>query len=137
MCFISAERSNLSLKENEQRTAELAELLAQSGLRHKQVLGSWEGTNEITFMVLLPSDGITAGSDYLDLSIRNVALSIIKSLMSDFEQDDVLMVESDKSAWSLKTGDYWGQFQSTTQSLAMFGPGYTYDPKTDTYWVVK
>lgn len=129
MCFLSAERSNLSERENQQRTAELHDLLSQSNLGFKEVLGSWKGTNESTFSIVIPTD-YSGG-------LRDEALGIVKSLMNDFDQDDVLMVELDNSAWSLRTGEYWGVFTSVDRTQAMSSPGYTYDYDNETYWIVK
>lgn len=77
--IMSAERANLSIRENIQRTEELQDVLESNGLNYVRAFGRWDRTNEVSLIVKL--------NDY-----RN-DLNFVMNIAKEFEQDAILEVK--------------------------------------------
>lgn len=117
--IISAELSNLSKKENEERTREMAEYFKRDGMltRKMEVIeanGVYKGTKEKSFIVKIDSH-----YDYLWL----------KSLAKKFDQEAILAVDKRNNAYLQILADNssmkLGTFHKVPKSVAETLDAYT------------
>ena len=118
--LISAESPRHDQDENETRSCELASLLRRAGMAYKWVVGQYNGKEEDSFLVITetPSD-----------------LEFMEILRKQFNQLCFLYVDSDRSAtfhWDNLTVPA-GRFVLADATAT----DCTYDPVTETYWVLK
>lgn len=115
--IFSAERSDCSLRENMQRTEELADALTRASIKYKTVVGTFKNQEEISFVV----DGTWQ--------------NIVNDLCNIYNQDCYLLIENDSCYFVNEDGEkYVGQWRG--QPNKPLGD-YTYDVLTKTYYVIK
>lgn len=121
--IISAEREIYAQKHNSVLTAELVEIIEESGVQHKPVISFYEGFRGKSF--ILNTD-------------RQKALAWARL----FDQRSVLYVDARRRAWLLyleyfgqpETRVFQGQFQSCSEAEAKAGDAWTYDPLTKCHY---
>jgi len=88
---IAAERAELSDEENTERTLALAARLNELSLSYVPTCGTWEGTREHGFLVLLNEDGPKWPRDGGKRLITDVEALVELAFM--FEQDAILVAQ--------------------------------------------
>lgn len=83
--LISAERANLSLGENVDRTEKLEQLLNQFNLHYQIVFGVYEGGSEDAFLI--------KSTDY------NKDLNRLLEFAQQFDQDSILEISQEQHGW--------------------------------------
>ena len=111
--IISAERANEMDRENQWNTESLRHQLKRRSLPHKQVLGCYAGSHEVSFVVV-------TGDERAILELTN-----------KHEQESVLHVDANRQASLIYCDD------ERRESLGKFRtvPASTVDPKTDAYTI--
>jgi hypothetical protein len=122
--LISAERSNLTERENVYRTAEMRELLGSMGLGFKEVRGVYRGVHEASFVV-----------------IGQEVVSRMLELAAKFNQESILVIDPARTAYLAylrggKVNEFYleGVMQQIPKEKALQLPAYTQDG--DTYYAV-
>jgi len=124
--ILSAELSTNSFRTNSERTAELSELLQASGMPFKDVLGRYEGTDEVAFVV------VTEDRER------------ILKLARDFDQECILELGPknclnvrESKLLGVKTGEVYatGEFIIVPEYIAKENKSYTFDGKN--YYIIK
>jgi hypothetical protein len=115
----SAERSELSQRENALRTEEVVDVLQERGASFREVEGVFNRVKEASFIVNAQHEGL------------------VRELCQAFGQDCYLHVDNDKSA-ILRYPDgsdaYIGMWTQTPHEPS---GDYTYDPITGKYYSIK
>lgn len=125
--ILSASDSSLETEVNQDRTTLLRKYLKERNVPFKELLGSYKGTQEHSFLVVD--------------TIENV-LQYAKR----FAQESILAVDSDRQA-ELVFVPYFhvpytsevklGTFQQVTREEARAQDAWTYDPTENKYWIAK
>lgn len=97
----------------------------------KAVNGKYEGTEEKSYLISSSLSGFAAD------------LQRVKAVCSFFEQRSFLFLDNQRNAYAYESNDgflkrhYLGHFQSTPVHIAKRLEGYTHDPSTNTYWIIR
>lgn len=119
--IFSAEKAELSKKENKKRTKKLKSHL--KNVASKQVEGCYKGVKESSFVCLAEN------------------LDLVLNLAKKYEQETILyLTESAREAILIYTEnglrEKIGIFHQTSKENALKQDGYTYDPELDCYFII-
>lgn len=120
--IFSGERVELSARENEFNSVEIEDVLKSNNIPYKEVLGNCNQTIEVSFVV------------------PNTAVGLVKELCQAFNQEYYLELgalhNGARAAWFVHS-DGRKEFAGvwTGQSYRPDGD-YTYDPTSETYYVI-
>jgi hypothetical protein len=127
--ILSAERPEYTSEVNQWRSRSLESQLASRDMDQRQLQGVYKGTNERSFLVLLP--GGETGYHYA---------TGLPQLARRWGQESWLYVDANRFA-SLHYADgrieALGVWQAATRADAVAADGHTYDPGTGLYFVVR
>ena len=122
MIVFSAEKQDLSIYENTQRTSELYDILSTAGISFKELQGKYQGVSETSFIVPASKVGM------------------VKELCHQFEQECYLELgpelKGGRAAWFVYSNgrkEYQGQLQGQPNKP---NEDYTFDPTTSTYYTI-
>jgi hypothetical protein len=125
IAILSANRAELQNEQNTSRTISLRQILTNSGLAFKEVLGCFNEHIEDSFVVNIPSD---------------TDRGFINELASRFDQDCWLLVACDRTAYlvnpSTDSEAYVGRWQSVSQITAHQQDSFTFDVATNTHYAI-
>lgn len=124
LLVVSAYLGSLSPRENLNRTSELQDWLRSGGRDFTRAVGCYKGKEEASFIVASsPSD-----------------TELLRVLFEDFEQESVLVLRSDRSAFLLfSTGEEveLGFLKGVSREEAVRSPDWTLNGSNRTFYVVK
>ena len=112
-------------------TNELMQVIRDTKLGAKQVVGSWQGGKETSFVAVF---------DRKDMEQDSLAAHITSMCLYRFEQDVVLHVDENRRATLGDASGHVesiGQFVEVGEGEAQTLAGYTFDPIDGRYWAVK
>lgn len=121
--IISAELSKLSYKENEGRTNELHMILQDRGVSFKDVVGSYKGVEETSFVV-----------------VGEENRGLVMELMRHYGQESVLVSYSDRSSYLIDRDGVetkLGRLNSVSETVAKGLDAWTYCPVLNQYYAVE
>lgn len=121
--IFSAEKSNLSPKENEYLTSELKSKLETLKIPHKDVLGVFNGVEETSFVVV--------GAEHEGIVSKLSNIYAQDSFLKSYPNRETYLIFSDK------TKEYLGTFKPLEGFLAKKYNNYTYCPYLNTYYVTQ
>ena len=112
-------------------TNELMQVIRDTKLGAKQVVGSWQGEKETSFVVVF---------DGKDIEQTGLAAHITSMCLYRFEQDAVILVDENRRATlgnPCGKVTMIGQFVEVSECEAQTLAGYVFDPIDGRYWAVK
>ena len=123
--IVSCWQLNLSEIENVENTLDAMHMLNRQGVSFKKVVGHYTYDNG------------QAGFE-LSLVLPERARVLACKLMAQYNQETILHVEADRSAYLLdRSGERrLGQWSSVTKSQADKLQAFTYDSKTESYYSI-
>lgn len=125
--IMSAERSNLDEHENDNRTRFLLGWLHCKGYSFKKVVGSYEGSQEISFLI------------DVDANTNDVGLLI--NMGERLEQDSVLLIDDQNQATLVFCKDKselnLGTMIEVSEQVAKNQSNFTWDKELNKYYVTR
>lgn len=129
--IVSAQSKDRNLHENVALHNYYVQLARVQGLFFKEVEGFFEGQGEDS-LVLVGDDAKT--------------LAFVNRIMLETNQKSALLLENDRTAYFIEAKDLGkdsallqpaGHFTTVSEFEAHQSKGYTFDPKSNQYWIVR
>jgi hypothetical protein len=123
--ILSAYRPEFTEKENRLRSEQLFKQLERLGLKPIRAKGMYKGERELSFIV-----------PYINTKTRERLFSIAFSM---YEQESVLFVDNDKSAYLIyldNNVEHIGSWEQVDRETAESQDAYTYIRFNDSYYIV-
>lgn len=124
--ILSAEKYDLSERENVNRMVKLVNLLDGLGLEYKKVYSRYKNSNETSLMVILSDPDQTEN---------------LRELADQFEQESILVLNPDRTAYLLFADggeSHFGlkQFREISANTAKELDNTTFDPETNKHYAM-